>query len=93
MHVITEVDPATTALLARNHYHAEFGEGDRFWQPKYYSFEIFSRQKLEEKLNYMHLNPVRAGLVQRAVDWRWSSARWYEWSRTVGVPIQWVECD
>ena len=68
--------------------HAEMG--DRFWQPKYYAFEIFSRAKLEEKLAYMHQNPVRAGLVERAMDWPWSSARWYEERRTVGVPIGWV---
>lgn len=74
-------------------YTAAFGEGDRFWQPKYFSFEIFSRPKMEEKLAYMHLNPVRAGIVERAIDWKWSSARWYEERRTVGVPIQWVDCD
>ena len=78
---------------AAPHYTSDFGEGDRFWQPKYYSFEIFSRQKLEEKLTYMHLNPVRKGFVVRAVDWKWSSARWYENRRTVGVPIEWVNCD
>ena len=75
------------------HYAAQFGEGDRFWQPKYYSFEIYGRQKLEEKLRYMHLNPERAGLVERALDWRWSSFQWYEWRRSVGVPIRWVDCD
>ena len=74
-------------------YSAPFGEGDRFWQPKYDSFEIFSRQKLEEKLTYKHQNPVRAGFVERAVDWKWSSARWYEGRRTVGVPIEWVDCE
>ena len=47
-------------------YFAEFGEGDRFWQPKYYAFEIYERAKLEEKLTYMHQNPVRAGFVQNA---------------------------
>ena len=66
--------------------------GDRFWQPKYYSFSIYSRRKLEEKLKYIHLNPVRAGLVDRAIDWSWSSARWYDSQQTVGIPIQWVEC-
>jgi putative transposase len=64
--------------------------GDRFWQPKYYAFEVYSRPKLEEKLVYMHLNPVRARLVSRAVDWPWSSARWYEEGRSVGVPLGWV---
>ena len=78
---------------AAPHYTSEFGEGDRFWQPKYYSFEIFSRQKLEEKLTYMHLNPVRKGFVDRAADWKWGSAGWYEDRRTVGVPIEWVDCD
>jgi len=72
------------------HYAAEFGEGDKFWQPKYYSFEIYERAKLEEKLDYIHLNPVRAQLVPRAVDWRWSSARWYILRKSVGVPIAWV---
>ena len=83
----------TRCLSEVDHYAAWFEEGDRFWQPKYYSFEIYGRQKLEEKLRYMHLNPERAGLVERAVDWRWSSARWYEWGRSVGVPIRWVDCD
>lgn len=29
--------------------------------------------------------------MNKAVDWRLSSARWYELGGTVGVPIQWVE--
>jgi putative transposase len=29
-------------------------------------------------IEYIHLNPVRRGLVRRAVDWKWSSANWYE---------------
>jgi putative transposase len=65
--------------------------GDRFWTPKYYAFEIYAREKLVEKLNYMHLNPVRAGLVENAMDYKWSTARWYGERRTVGVPIEWVE--
>jgi REP-associated tyrosine transposase len=28
-----------------------------------------------EKVNYIHQNPVKAGLVGRAEDYRWSSAR------------------
>lgn len=55
-------------------YTAEFGDGDKFWQPKYYTFSIYQRGKLEEKLQYMHLNPVRAGLDERTIDWPWSSA-------------------
>jgi putative transposase len=32
-------------------------------------------------INYFHQNPVRRGLVQRATDWKWSSARFYSWAR------------
>ena len=71
-------------------YFDDIGLGERFWQPKYYAFSITSRGKLEEKLTYMHLNPVRAGLVTRAVDWSWSSARYYEDGRSAGVPLGWV---
>ncbi|TWT63385.1 hypothetical protein [Rubinisphaera italica] len=74
-------------------YQSLYQDPGRFWQPKYYSFEIYSRKKLEEKLTYMHLNPVRNEFVKKAVDWKWSSARWYEQRRTVGIPIEWVECD
>jgi len=83
-----------SSFLIRKWYREEapkYPIGDKFWQPKYYAFAIHSRGKLEEKLVYMHLNPERAGLVKRAVDWRWSSARWYELGRSVGVPIRWVE--
>jgi len=38
-------------------YFAGFDERNRFWQPKYYSFEIFTRAKLEEKLTYSKCAP------------------------------------
>ena len=73
-------------------YFEGFGLGDRFWQPKSYCFHIDSEAKIHEKLEYMHLNPQKAGLVECAIDWRWSSARWYSEQRSVGVPMHWVEC-
>jgi REP element-mobilizing transposase RayT len=36
---------------------------------------VFSEGFFMQKVNYIHLNPVRAGLVARAEDYRWSSAR------------------
>ncbi len=63
---------------------------DPFWQPKYYPFNLYSQKKAKEKLDYMHLNPVRAGLVEQACDWQWSSARYYEQEQSVGVPLGWV---
>jgi putative transposase len=74
------------------HYFREYNMEEKFWTPKYYAFALYSRPKIEEKLAYMHMNPVTAGLVTKAIEWRWSSARWYLESRRVGVPISWVEC-
>jgi len=38
---------------------------------------IWSPKKRDEKLNYMHNNPVRRGLVKHPGDWPWSSWRFY----------------
>ena len=35
-----------------------------------------------QRVNYIHQNPVRAGLVERAEEYRWSSIRyWNRWPR------------
>lgn len=48
-----------------------------FWQRRFYDFNVWSARKRNEKLNYMHFNPVQRGLVQRPRDWAWSSYRFY----------------
>ena len=73
------------------HYAATIDLADPIWQRKYYPFNIYSGHKMREKLDYMHANPVRAGLVARPSDWAWSSARHYELNEPVGMPIRWVE--
>jgi len=53
--------------------------GERpFWKPRGYDFNVHMETTLLEKLNYMHANPLRRGLVERAEDWLWSSYRFYE---------------
>ncbi len=49
--------------------------GDRFWQRRYYDFNVWSDEKFAEKVNYIHANPVRRGLVEQPEDWNWSSFR------------------
>jgi putative transposase len=73
------------------YYAATIRPNQPFWQPKYYSFSLYDEEKVREKLTYMHENPVRAGLVRRPCDWAFSSARYYEQRRSVGVPIRWIE--
>ncbi|MBE0415464.1 MAG: transposase [Dehalococcoidia bacterium] len=49
----------------------------RLWQPSFYDFNIYNEEKLLEKLDYIHNNPVRAGLVLSPGDYEWSSYRLY----------------
>ena len=49
----------------------------RFWQRRFYDFNVWSARKRNEKLNYMHFNPVKRNLVQTSKDWPWSSYRFY----------------
>ena len=46
-----------------------------FWQPRYYDRNIWSATEMQEKLHYIHANPVRQGLVVKPEDWPWSSFR------------------
>ena len=48
-----------------------------FWQRRFYDFNVWSHEKKNEKLNYMHFNPVRRGLVEKPGDWPWSSCLFY----------------
>ena len=52
------------------------------WQRRFYDFVVYTEDKRVEKLNYMHCNPVRRGLVAEPGDWAWSSFRHY----TCGEP-------
>lgn len=49
----------------------------RLWQRRFYPFNVYSRKKQLEKLDYMHNNPVKRGLVKEAGDWAWPSWRVY----------------
>lgn len=49
----------------------------RVWQRRYYAMNIFTAKKRLEKLNYMHGNPVKHGLVTSPDKWPWSSFRFY----------------
>jgi putative transposase len=50
----------------------------RFWQEgSGFDRNLFSPEAIEASLAYIHENPVKRGLCLQAVDWRWSSARFY----------------
>ncbi len=44
------------------------------WQREYWDRFIRNEQHLNAIMKYIHENPVKAGLVTNAEEWRWSSA-------------------
>jgi putative transposase len=71
---------AFALLSADGHHHNRPTEPKRprsFWQARFYDFNVWSIRKKNEKLNYMHMNPVRRGLVHNPDQWAWSSYRAY----------------
>ena len=47
--------------------------------------EIKSRKFILQKMNYLHMNPVKAGLVMEPHHWLYSSAADYVYGRQVGL--------
>ena len=68
---------ARVTLPPTVHHDAHF----RVWQRKFYHMNICSPKKRDEKLNYVHNNPVKRGLVKHPGDWPWSRRRggFYFW--------------
>ena len=57
------------------------GKRGRLWQPESYDRVIRDERHFAQVVEYIHLNAPKAGLVERAEEYRWSSARlWREGS-------------
>lgn len=52
-------------------------DGIRFWRRDNRPIELWSNAVIDQKLNYLHQNPVVEGLVLRAEDYVYSSATDY----------------
>jgi putative transposase len=75
--VIAWVEKNHPAFLGRmTETHRNGSVTYRFWQPGGgYDRNLRSVADAHEKIHYVHGNPIRRGLVDRAEDWIWSSAR------------------
>ena len=69
---------------AKSHTHA-------LWQRDFSSIDLFSPRFIQQKLNYIHLNPVRAKLCTHPSEWKWSSFRAYlpHAPQTVPIEVDW----
>jgi putative transposase len=60
----------------------------QLWQEGYHPQAIYSDEMMMQKINYVHLNPVRRGWVVSPEHWRYSSA--HEWMQGA-LPL--LRCD
>jgi putative transposase len=69
-----------TSLLSRLTVHERPGKTCfRFWQEgPGYDRNLFTPQAITASVDYIRENPVKRRLCVRAIDWKWSSARFYE---------------
>lgn len=56
-------------------YHRHYQSSGHVWQGRFKAFPIQRDEHLLTVLRYIERNPLRAGLVERAETWRWSSLR------------------
>ena len=68
--------------------------GYRLWQARYWEHTIRDNRDLQAHMDYIHFNPVKHGLVKRAMDWPYSSFHRYvrlgwlpkDWAGELNVP-------
>ena len=56
---------------------ARRNESGLLWQPRFFDRALRTVNEYNEKVQYIHLNPVKAGLARRPEDWPWSSIHDY----------------
>ena len=66
---------AGTNLIYTQHTNRKQGRSGRLWQNRFFSCPVDKDEYLWPVLRYIDRNPIRARLVSKAWDYRWSSAR------------------
>ena len=63
----------------------------RFWQPSRHPVQLETEEFWRTKLDYLHHNPCRKGLVRQAEHWRFSSAAYWLSREDSEVPLSVVD--
>ena len=50
---------------------------NQFWQQHNQPIELWTNEVIDQKINYIHYNPVEAGFVEKEYEYLYSSARDY----------------
>ncbi len=79
--ILTEKEESRSEwMLKLFKYYAKYNKNNstyQFWHRDNKPVELSSPKWINQKLAYIHLNPVRTGIVDMAEDYRYSSARSY----------------
>jgi putative transposase len=78
----------STSLAKLQHRERDRNYKYSLWQREKNVLPIFSEAMFMEKLNYIHQNPVRAKMVNRTIDYRWSSARIWQGCPSENEPLK-----
>lgn len=76
----SEVESRSDWMLKRFEFAAQRhvrNSAYQFWTHENHAVEIISNKFIDQKLNYIHQNPVRAGWVEEPEEYLYSSARNY----------------
>jgi putative transposase len=66
-------------------------EAPHFWYKRFHDFNVHYAAARREKVEYMHRNPVKRGLVEDPKDWVWSSYSAYSRRGTVLIGIDFID--
>jgi REP element-mobilizing transposase RayT len=72
--LLPEITKAIKGFTAREANRILGRTGEKFWQDESFDHAIRNEESFYRIVRYIERNPVKAGLVQRAEDWPWSSA-------------------
>ena len=61
--------------------------GGQVWQESFRAMPLWSGWMIWQKINYIHANPVKAGIVKSAKDYRWSSFHSYYSQGAEIIPV------
>jgi putative transposase len=81
---VPDSDSALSYALRDTHgayatlFNRKYGFSGHLWQARFYSC-VLDDAHLEQAVRYVESNPVRAGMVDRAEDYPWSSAGPHVW--------------
>ena len=78
-------------LAADTSFKTADGERNQVWQESFKAQPLWSPWMIWQKINYIHSNPLKAGLVKSVADYRWSSYRsfYFGESEPISVDKDW----